>query len=487
FDAHENPLEFLYSMDVEILEISQPFTLGGDTLNRTREIRFRPKERVDSLIREMNLRDEVEFAERVPLTKIFHKPNDPLYSTTVYGYNWNWYLDKIEAEAAWEISKGSANIKIAVVDNAVYTDHPDLKNKVIAERDESDKDSDANPPPASNNYDEYVWSHGTFCSGLAAAESNNAVGIASIGYNISLIAVKSSPDTATGEYTYHGTAGVQWAAQAGADIINASWGGTGYSSVQNNFYENLKNNGIIVVAAAGNEGNAGNPKIYPAAYNAVIAVGATNADDTRASFSQYGAWLDISAPGGFSPEENTSYKISLLSTSYNDTYAAQPAITGKYDISQGTSLAAPIVTGLLGLMKSEDPGISYQDLKNCLLWGSEDIDPVNQAQYAGLMGAGRINAKNSMQCITGTKVKENNTLEHIVLAPNPSNGNFRIQHLSEHKFLIEIFDITGKKLIQKEMNNNAINVSSLNSGVYMVKISTEKAQTMQKMVIQSGK
>ncbi|MCF8331906.1 MAG: S8 family peptidase [Bacteroidales bacterium] len=479
------PLNFLENNDIgiHIKSVSQPFAIDSDTLSRTWQISFKPAEKVDEFMQYFSNQPEVEFAERIPLTRVFLTPNDPLYSSTSYGYDWNWHLDNIRAEEAWDLSTGSSNVKIAIVDNAVYTNHVDLQNKFILEKDLSDNDNNANPPAGGTSYDKYVWSHGTHCAGLVAAETNNGIGVAGIGYNVSLIGVKTAPDTSSGEYTYNGIAGVQWAAQKGADIISASWGGTGYSAVNNNFYSTLKNNGVMVVAAAGNEGDGSNPKNYPAAYNAVIAVGSTNADDKRSSFSQYGDWLDISAPGGFYPDENSSYKISVLSTTYNNAYLAQGAITGKYDISQGTSMSTPIVAGVLGLMKSGFPSASFQTLKNCLIWGCDNIDGLNQPAYTGKMGAGRINALNSIQCIlgTGTDTIEE---EEVNVFPNPSYGEMLIRNLDSQEFTLMVFDISGKKILSRQLSDNFINLKALDAGLYFLHIATHNKKHVKRIIIQ---
>ncbi|MFO8087989.1 MAG: S8/S53 family peptidase [Bacteroidales bacterium] len=483
-DTASSPIAFLETPNpfCTITSIEQPFSIDSDTLSRTWEIVFKPADQTRELIEHLKKFKAIELVERVPLTRIFLTPNDPLYSTTTYGYDWSWHLDNIQAESAWDLSTGSSSVKVAIVDNAVYTSHPDLQNKIVTQRDVSNNDNNASPPSTGSTYDKYIWSHGTHCAGLVGAETNNGIGVAGIGYNISLMGVKAAPDSSSGEYTYNGIEGVQWAAQNGADIISVSWGGTGYSAVNNNFYNTLKNNGIFVVAAAGNEGDAGNPKLYPAGYSSVIAVGSTNADDIRSSFSQYGDWLDVSAPGGYYPEENTSYKISVLSTTFNNAYIAQGAISGPYDLSQGTSMSTPIVAGLLGLMKSVAPGAPYNTMKNCLIWGADNIDGLNSAFYAGKMGAGRINALKSMQCITGTGMDTAEDMQ-ITLFPNPSKGTFVVRNLNSHNFDIQIFDIKGELLYQQHYTDNFINLSHLSSGMYILKIKTAHHHIVRKIIL----
>ncbi len=143
-----------------------------------------------------------------------------MYNYSFGNNNWNWHLDVINAEEAWDLNKGSADIKVAIVDNAVWIDHPDLANKIFLSHDVTQPGNQNSNPPEDG--DPALWSHGTHCAGLAAAESDNGIGVASIGYNISLIGVKASandPGNITG-----GFAGIQWAANNGADVISMFMG-----------------------------------------------------------------------------------------------------------------------------------------------------------------------------------------------------------------------------------------------------------------------
>lgn len=388
--------------------------------------------KVEQLIKELSAKHFIELVVKVPLFKIFHTPNDPYYSLTNSGgfnINWNWHLDKINAEAAWDISKGSSTIKVAIVDNAVYTSHPDLSTKIVAQYDVADNDADANPPTnVSNIDDEYTWSHGTHGAGLAGALTNNGVGIASIGYNVSIIAVKCTKNNANPMALSAGYEGLQQAADAGAHVINMSFGGPMSGSSELTYGQNLinyaYNKGCVLVAAAGNDGTE--TKSYPAAFNNVIAVGSTNSTDKKSSFSQYGSWVNVMAPGGFlsfqSYEEGV---VNVLSTTYNVYYALKTTFgnanfafaTSRYDGMQGTSMAAPIVAGLAGLIKSAKPTLTAAEITNCILSTADNINSVNNP-YIGKIGTGRINAKAALECAVGTTT----TPEEPEEPENPSSA-----------------------------------------------------------------
>jgi len=390
-----------------ITGLMSPFDFKEDPiLLRIYKLEFSDYSDVDNIINDLKKLKNIEFAERVPLYKAILVPNDPWYNSTLY-YNWNWHWDKINAEGAWGLCTGSSTVKVAVVDNAVWVNHPDLTGKIVAQYDAADNDNDPSPPSGGTQETQYYWSHGTHCAGLVGASTNNGVGVAGIGYNVGIIAVKTTKDSEDPMYMTALDVGLNWAANHGANVISMSFGGpdqSGMSAAYNALMNSFYNNGITLVAAAGNNGDgsedATNPNYicYPAGCTNVIAVGATSADDKRAGFSEYGTWLDVSAPGGYSPNETTTYKINVLSTTFCDAYAAQGVITGKYDMMMGTSMACPIVAGLCGLMKSYAPSITPAQIVSCLKSSATNIDALNSG-YAGQMGTGRVDALAALQCV----------------------------------------------------------------------------------------
>lgn len=359
-----------------VTALSRPFYLNNDPkLLRTLQVDFSKIERVDELISRLAENPDIEYAEKVPYDVIDYVPDDTLYNLYNGPTNWNWHLDRIMAEQAWDINKGSASVKVAIVDNAIWSGHPDLASKIILQRDVVHNNNNSSPP---NSGDPFAWSHGTHCAGLAAGATDNHTGIASIGYDVSIIAVKASsntqPDNISGGFT-----GMQWAASNGAKVISCSWGNNQYSATNQNIINTIYNMGVVILAAAGNDNSTG--AHYPSGYNHVISVASTNSDDKKTDFSNYGTTVDICAPGGYcSPGPQ-----GLLSTTFSTgTY-------GNYDLMYGTSMATPVAAGLAGLILSVNAALTPAQVEEVMKNSADDIYPVNP-DYTDQLGAGRINA-----------------------------------------------------------------------------------------------
>ncbi|TND05350.1 MAG: Thermitase, partial [Bacteroidetes bacterium] len=369
----------------QVTNLSRPFFAAKNSpgLQRTYLLRFSDYADVDQIITQLRASGKVEYAERVPLDKTTLTPNDPSYSS-------QWHLSVISAATAWNYFSTGSTIKIAIVDDALERTHPDLSPNLwtnpgeIANNSIDDDnngyvddingydvaDMDNNPNPPSSSY-----AHGTHVAGCASAATNNGTGVSAIGFSCKLIGVKS---TNSSSVITDGYDGIVYAVSAGADVINMSWGGSGSSSTAQNIITWASQQGVVLVAAAGNSNV--NTMFYPAGYTECIAVAATNSNDTKASFSNYGTWVDISSPGN-----------NIYSTYYNGTYA---------NLS-GTSMASPIVAGLAGLMLSLNPSLTPTDIRNCITSTATNINSVNPS-YNGQLGSGRINASAAMQCISAT-------------------------------------------------------------------------------------
>jgi len=358
----------------QIKSIKNSFYPAKDSkLERTYLVSFNNISGVDQLISKLEKMNAIEYAESAPLFYSYLTPNDPDFATAAK----NWHLKKIGAEAAWDISTGSAAIKVAVLDNGMYAEHPDLASKIVLKRDVADGD-DITTPGAVSNVLNPSWSHGTHTSGAVAAATNNAVGIAAIGYDVSLIAVKVGRNTDGALIA--GFEGITWAADNGADVISMSWGGPTSQQTGQNIVDYAYNKGCVLVAAAGNNGDgaedANNVNYigYPANYNHVIAVGSTGSGDVASSFSEYGTWIDVMAPGE-----------AIWSTGYG-------SATGNYMNMDGTSMACPIVAGLCGLMLSVNPNLTPDLLTTYLKQSCTNIESLQNTAHQGMVGAGRINA-----------------------------------------------------------------------------------------------
>lgn len=359
----------------QLTKVARPFYKTGDSkLQRTYLLYFKDIYDVDSLIQTLEKDKSVVYAEKAPLYHILYTPNDPEYTASKLK---RWYLNVIQAEKAWDLQKGNPNIKIAILDNAMDVNHPDLKNKFVAEIDLANNDNDPTPPKKTLD-----WSHGTHVSGLAGAATDNGVGIASIGFNVSLMAVKISSDSTDGKSMSFGYQGIIWAADHGANVINMSWGGPTFFRTGQNVVNYAYNKGCVMVAAAGNDGNT-SPS-YPADYHHVIAVASTNSDDVKSSFSQYGDAIDVCSPGG------SMGSFGIYSTVYMTSLS--------YSFMQGTSMASPIVAGLSGLMLSEDSTLTPEKLTAILKATCDNIDAQNPG-FVGQLGAGRINAFKAIEAV----------------------------------------------------------------------------------------
>ena len=200
-----------------------------------------------------------------------------------------------------------------------------------------------------------------------------------------LCPLKQNGDNSFGPFLEATTEGITYAIASGyVDVINMSFGGSPYSTTWQNLINAGNNQGIVFVAAAGNS-NSNIPK-YPASYNHVISVAATNQQDLRAGFSSYGSTIDVSAPG-------TNILSSVASS------------TDAYDRYSGTSMASPLTAGLCALMKSYNNAANPDLIEECLKFSSTDIDAINPS-YSGQLGAGRIDAQGALSCLGGPPIAQ---------------------------------------------------------------------------------
>lgn len=384
-------LETLFD-EFGISKVFRPFTLLNTlTFANTYEVQFTKVADVDELIRNLNKDDLVEYAEKIPLERTEYSPNDPNANDT-----YQWYLTKIKAYQAWDLNKGSSGVVVAVVDDAVKITHEDLQSKLWVNPSEiannnfdddgngfvddingfdlADNDKDPSPP---NTATAATFSHGTHVAGIAAGATDNALGIASIGYNIRVMSLKCVQDASTDPtIIQYGWQGIQYAITKHADVINISWGGSSSAQTYQNIINAANSQGTVVVAAAGNA-NTSNT-FYPAGYTNVIAVGATGTADEKASYSNYGTWVKVSAPGN---------SIRSCVATANNTYASK----------SGTSMATPVVAGLCALIKSYNGSLTADAIRSCIYTTADNIDAINPS-YAGQLGTGRVNAQAALIC-----------------------------------------------------------------------------------------
>lgn len=351
---------------------------------------------VESMLKALIPNKLVRVAERdwtVTIQQTY--PNDPMFSQ-LYGMNNTGQTGgtadaDIDAPQAWALQTGSSAVKVAVIDTGVDYNHVDLAANAWTNPGEiagNSIDDDGNGYVDDVHGYDFInhdgdpmddHSHGTHCSGTIGGVGNNGIGVAGVCWNVKIIGVKFLSSGGSGAIS-DAVLCTDYARIVGANVMSNSWGGGGFSQLMLEAIQRADQAGILFVAAAGNNSsNNDSVLFYPASYNAsvgnMLAVGASTHNDTRASFSNFGATtVDIFAPG-----ENI---VSTVPTSIT------PA---GYDSYSGTSMACPHVSGAAALLKSQFPGDTAVQLRARLM---NSADPV--AALAGLTRSGRLNAYNSM-------------------------------------------------------------------------------------------
>ncbi len=346
----------------------------------------------------------VEYAEQDGIVTVQMTPNDPYYNSSKswgQAYGDLWGLKKVQAGPAWDLTTGNG-IVVAVVDTGIDYNHPDIKDNMwhnpgeisgngidddgngfvddvygydfttCAESDfwgtcVSGKTADNDPADGNG--------HGTHVSGTIAATGNNNLGVIGLAFNSKVMAVKGVSDGGSGFFSDLANA-LHYAADNGADVINLSWGGLGYSAIIEDAVNYANSLGCVVVAAAGNS-NVNAQQFYPAGLTNVITVAAFDPNDQKAYFSNFGNKIDVAAPG-----------VDILSLKANGT-ALGPVIGTNYARLNGTSMATPHVSALAALLLSNHPNYSPSDIRSALRQSADDLGAPGFDIYAGY---GRINA-----------------------------------------------------------------------------------------------
>ena len=351
---------------------------------------------------ELTKHPEVVYAEPDLLMHTTLTPNDPYFSSTgSWGQSYAdmWGLQKINAPAAWDVTTGSDSVLVAVVDTGLDTTHPDSAGRFV-----SGWNFVTNTGTMLDDF-----GHGTHVSGTIAAATNNELGVAGINWAGQILPLKALDQNGSGPMSTLARA-LQYAADQGAEVMNNSWGGSGYSQTLQDAVNYAYGLGCIVVAAAGN--SASDVKYFePAGLENVVSVAATGPQDVRASFSSYGSLVDVSAPG---------VDILSLHATGTDMYGGGTHIVGtNYYRSDGTSMACPHAVGVLALLLAAHPTWSTAHIVSQLVGTADNIDSLNTS-YAGLLGMGRLNAA---QALTGTVSGRRIVLRSFTLDDSLGNGD----------------------------------------------------------------
>ncbi len=307
----------------------------------------------------------IEYAKPVGLARVCVFPNDVYFSTQWSLHNTGQSGGTVDADIdapeAWNITTGSGSVVVAVLDTGIDHTHPDLASKVI-----TGYNFIANN---TNTMDDHSGSHGTKVASVLAAATNNSIGMAGVSWGAKLMPLKLMDASGVGEDIHVGDALI-YAADNGAKVANMSLALDGDSPYVRDACNYALDAGVTLCAASGNSAQTQPGVIaFPAAYDGVIAVGATDRDDVRASWSQYGAELAVTAPG-------RSIRAAIIGTGYTSEF-------------QGTSAAAPHAAGVCALVLSINPNLTPAQMKAALMQSADDKGAPGWDQY---FGAGRINA-----------------------------------------------------------------------------------------------
>lgn len=354
--------------------ITQPFSSSRNPeLLSVYEIKCSECDEVD-LYTAMNRVPGLKEIEYAPKYETLETPND--YNLT---YVNNWALDLIGAQTAWTFTTGNPNLNVAISDQNYYQNHEELTGKI-------------------NYYDETntaTRTHGTAVATIVAGNTNNGIGNSSIGYNTTLSLFRMNYNEAL------------MASYSGARVINLSWtSGCTYNSYAQAAIDEIWNNGTFIVAAAGNGSTCGGPDalVYPAAYNHVFAV------------TSIGQYDNIERTiGNPSTRHQTNSSVDLCAPGFDVPLTIAP---GWYATGNGTSFAAPYVTGTVALMLSVNESLTNDEIENILKITATNIDSINPS-YIGRIGSGRLNSSDAVRIAYGMNITDDGNNGH----GNDEDGN----------------------------------------------------------------
>lgn len=418
---------------------------------------------IQKLINSISTYPEIELVEKYPERNTCAIPNDTLYFE-------QFYMDILRVPEAWDSLTLKRQILVGVVDTGVDYDHPDLTENIWINPGENgideqglDKrtngiDDDGNgfvddwrgwdflSSSDSTGYDNDPipgHSHGTHVSGTIAAVINNITGIAGMSDSIKILPIKIGEDNPFSTSLRNSYEGLLYAAKMGADIINCSWGGTSSSITEQEVINLATELGSCVIAAAGN--NNSEIAFYPASYQNVLSVAASDAGDRRAYFSNYFGTVDVIAPG-----------IDIISTIAGGGYAKW----------RGTSMATPIVAGIAAMVKMKNYDHSPIQIQEHIKATTDNIDSLNP-DFIGKIGKGRVNA---LKAVTETNPK-NILLKKAIIEDNNGDGRFSSNEectlsMVLANYLTKINNLTIR-IQSVDYPNNPVFPSELNYGEFL--------------------
>lgn len=403
-------------------------------------------ELVDHKSFQQQSKDIIEFIEEDIKRKVNAAnivPSDPYY-------HYQWGHPATNIPEAWEISKGSNSVYVAVIDSGIYRGHPDLISSDIR-----------------NGWD-YIFyefcdwdstGHGTNVTGIIGAGTNNYIGIAGVNWDVSIIPLRVAYSDGTA-YNSDVITAIYDAADIGCDVINLSMGSSEYSSAEDYAISYAISQNCIVVASAGNGGNS--EYSYPASYDGVISVGSIGNDFRVSNFSQYNNKVDVTAPG----EDIFTTAVRLYEIGYYG-----------YAFVDGTSFSTPYVSGIAALVSSVEPSITADEFMDILKVTSTDLgSPGYDIHY----GYGLINAEKILQSFSIINVQ----------SVSLNKGNITLSVGDYEELIATVFPLnaTNQNVIWKSDNPSVAtvdngNIKAVSSGTAIITVTTEEGRKTDSTIV----
>ncbi|HEX3044916.1 MAG TPA: S8 family serine peptidase [Bacillota bacterium] len=424
-----------------------------------------------SIIKQYQADPNVEYVEPNYTYEIQMLPNDPYYSSQNswgQGYDDLWGLKQIQAERAWDLSQG-AGVVVAVVDTGIDYRHEDISVNCWTNPGEiagNGIDDDGNgyvddvygydfcntdPDPRDDN------GHGTHVAGTIAAVSNNSLGIIGVAPQAKVMAVKGLNATGSGRSDVLASC-IRYAADNGADVLNASWGSSFSSQAIEDAINYAVAKGCVVVAAAGNS-NQDVAGAYPASLDQVIAVAATSYDRTKCSFSNWGNKIEVAAPGGAGSGSGGNI-LSLLADNSDIIRTNPELIVGNHYLRlQGTSMASPHVAGLAALLLSYFPQATVNDIRGRIMATTDPVASNPGSEESPYIGTGIINAYNALTAVERPCIR----IEQVDLAEAQGDGDGIIESQESAQLTVHLKNLWN--------NATAVTATLSSSSPYVASIS----------------
>jgi len=407
------------------------------------ELRYSNNFTEQQVVKMLEVTSMFEYVQEYPIPQLCYTPNDTDFVD-------QYYLNLINAPGAWDINKGDTNVVIGITDSGWEPSHLDLQANIKLNYADPingvDDDADGYIDnyrgwDLGNNDNDATYeslSHGVHVTGIAAAVTDNVTGVAGVGFNTRFLPIKISNPAGVFTKAYQG---IVYAADHGCFIINCSWGDYVKGNFQQDVVNYALNKGCLIIAGAGN--NSTDDLFYPAAFDGVIAVAASDQSDTKASFSNYGDFINITAPG-----------VSIFNT-----------LATAYGYNDGTSMSSPMVAGGAALIKAQYPTYNNYQVAAVLKTTATNIDAQNPS-YINKLGTGRLDLFNALTAtglqnveITSKSITDNN------------NNTFEIGDTLEIiKLFTNYLDATNNLTATLTTTNS--NVSVLNSSSPLINLNT---------------